>query len=163
MIHKLYNYAPKEVDVLTTGLWSPSVAPRKALSHYFGRARTQTKKGVLAYLESSFPGRSRSISFITSPMTAKSILCKDFQKDRRLYSVDFDALLKANLIESIYRCHGKTLTKIGPDKIAWKEALPWEKVGQGLFFKVIPHYMIVMKRGLVPAEYISLEKSVCQK
>lgn len=151
----LYNYAPKEIDVLKTGLWAPTVASREALSHYFGRAKSHTKKGVLSYLETIFPGRSRAISFLTSPMTKQCCFYKDFKKDRILYGVDFDALQKAGLIEAIYRCAGrKKLERIAAKQILWDEKLPWEKVGQGFFFTQIPHYMIVVKNGIVPPEFI---------
>ncbi|MBQ4471946.1 MAG: hypothetical protein II942_01700 [Alphaproteobacteria bacterium] len=156
-MHKLYNYVPKEVDVLTTGLWAPAVAPRESLTHYFGRAKSHTKKGVLAYLESIFPGRSRAISFLTSPMTKECCFYKDFKKDRILYRVNFDDLKNARLVESIYRIDGKNIKKIPSSKIMWNEKLPWEKVGNGFFFTKIPHYMIVLKDGIVPSEFINKE------
>jgi len=151
----LYNYAPKEVDVLKTGLWAPALASRDALAHYFGRAKTKTKKGVLAYLETIFPGRTRAISFLTSPMTKKCCFYDDFKKDRILYGVDFDKLQKAGLIEAIYRVERKPCKKIAADQILWDERLPWEKVGKGLFFTKIPHYMVVLKDGFVPPEFIT--------
>ncbi len=155
---KLYNYAPKEADVLNTGLWAPIKAPREALAHYFGRAKSKTKKGVLAYLETRFPGRSRAISVLTSPMTKACCFYGDFKKDRCLYSVDFEALQKAGLVKAIYRCAGrKKLEKITPQQILWDERLPWEKVGNGYFFTKIPHYMIVLKDGIVPPEFITKE------
>lgn len=156
-MHKFYHYAPKEADVLNTGLWTPIKAPREFLSHYFGRAKSKTKKGVLAYLETRFPGRSRAISFLTSPMTKECCFYKAFQKDCVLYKVDFDKLQKAGLIEAIYRVEGKSLKKISANEILWNEKLPWEKVGAGYFFTKIPHYMIVVKEGIVPPEFISKE------
>ncbi|MBQ3695545.1 MAG: hypothetical protein II938_01050 [Alphaproteobacteria bacterium] len=155
---KLYNYAPKEVDALNTGLWAPLVASRESLAHYFGRAKSKTKKGVLAYLETIFPGRSRAISFLTAPMTKACCFYSDFKKDRCLYSVDFEALQKAGLVKAIYRCAGrKKLEKITPQQILWDEKLPWEKVGSGFFFTKIPHYMIVFKKGIIPPEFINKE------
>lgn len=154
-MHIFYNYAPKEADVLNTGLWAPAKAPRLALAHYFGRAQTNTKKGVLAYLETVFPGRSYAISFLTSPMTEKCCFYNDFKKDCVLYGVDFDKLQKAGLIKAIYRVVGKPCTKITADQILWDEKLPWEKVRKGLFFTKIPHYMVVLKDGIVPSEFIS--------
>ena len=154
-MHKLYNHAPKEIDVLKTGLWAPVKAPRTALAHYFGRAKTKTKKGVLAYLETIFPGRSRAISFLTNPMAKRCCFYDDFQKDRILYGVNFDKLQKASLIEAIYRVEGKSLRKISANQILWDEKLPWEKVGNGYFFTKIPHYMIVIKDGIVLPEFIT--------
>ena len=154
----LYNYAPKDADVLKTGLWAPTKASREALAHYFGRAKTKTKKGVLAYLETIFPGRSRAISFLTAPMKKACCFYSDFKKDRCLYSVDFEALQKAGLVNAIYRCAGrKKLEKITPQQILWDEKLPWEKVGSGFFFTKIPHYMIVFKKGIIPPEFINKE------
>ena len=153
----LYNYAPKDADVLKTGLWAPTKASREALAHYFGRAKTKTKKGVLAYLETVFPGRGRAISVLTSPMTKKCCFYDDFKKDRILYSVDFNKLQKAGLITAIYRIEGKACKKISEDQILWNEKLPWEKIGDGLFFTKIPHYMIVLKDGIVPPEFITKE------
>ena len=155
-MHKLYNYAPKEVDVLTSGLWAPVMASRESLAHYFGRAKSKTKKGVLAYLEGIFPGRSRAISFLTSPMTKECCFYDEFKKNMCLYSVNFDALQKAGLVEAIYRCAGrKKLEKITTEQILWSERLPWEKAGSGFFFTKIPHYMVVIKDGIVPPEFIS--------
>lgn len=153
-MHKLYNYAPKDADILNSGLWAPILAPRESLSHYFGRAKTKTKKGVLAYLETVFPGRSRAISLLTSPMTKECVFYDAFKNDRILYSIDFDALRKANLIEAVYRIDGKNFKKILEKEILWDEKLPWEKVGNGYFFTKIPHYMIVLKNGLIPTTCI---------
>ena len=159
-MHKLYNYVPKEIDAEQTGLWSPIVASRMSLKHYFGRARTRTKKGVLAYLETLFPGRSRAISFLTAPMTDQCLYYDDFCRDRILYSVDFDILLQKGFVEGIYRSEGKKLQKIKAQEIQWNEVLPWSKVGSGLFFKVIPHYMIVIRDGKIPPELIKQEKVI---
>lgn len=153
-MHILYNYAPKDVDVLKTGLWAPIKASREGLAHYFGRAKSKTKKGILMYLETVFPGRSRAISFLTSPMTKECCFYNDFKTDRILYSINFNKLKKANLIEAIYRVEGKSLKKISTDQILWNEKLPWKKVGSGYFFTKIPHYMIVLKDGIVSPEFI---------
>jgi len=158
-MHIFYNYAPKDIDVLNTGLWAPIKASREALAHYFGRARSKTKKGVLAYLETVFLGRSRAISVLTSPMTKECCFYDDFKKNRILYDMDFDKLQKENLIEAIYRIEGKTFKKISADQILWNEKLPWAKVGHGYFFTKIPHYMIVLKDGYVPAELIVKSKN----
>ena len=156
-MHKFYHYAPKEADALNTGLWTPIKAPRESLSHYFGRAKSKTKKGVLAYLETIFPGRSRTISFLTSPMTKECCFYNDFKADRTLYCINFDKLQKSGLVEAVYRIDGKNFKKISANQILWDEKLPWGKVGAGYFFTKIPHYMIVMKEGLVPPEFISKE------
>ena len=155
--HKLYNYAPKEIDVLNTGLLAPVCASRMALSHYFGRARTQTKKGILKYLETIFPGRSRAISVLTSPMTSECLYYPDFCCDRKMYSIDFEGLMHKGLIEAIYRVEGKNLYKIPVQDIQWSEKLPWKNVREGLFFKAIPHYMIVMQEGKIPPQYLTEE------
>lgn len=156
-MHKLYNYAPKEADVLNTGLWAPVMAPSESLAHYFGRAKCKTKKGVLSYLETIFSGRSRAISFLTAPMTPACCLYHDFKKDRILYSVNFEVFQKAGLIEAIYRIDGKDFEKIPSSKIAWDEKLPWDKVGHGFSFTKIPHYMVVIKDGIVPPEFIEAQ------
>ena len=156
-MNKLYNYAPKNVDALKTGLWAPVMASRESLAHYFGRAKSKTKKGVLAYLEGIFPGRSRAVPFLTAPMTPICCFYKDFKKDRVLYSVNFDDLKKAGLVEAVYRIDGKNFKKIPASKILWNEKLLWEKVGSGFFFTKIPHYMIVLKGGMVPPEFINKE------
>ena len=157
-MHKLYNYAPKDLDVLATGLWAPALASRLMLKHYFGRAKSRTKKGVLTYLERIFLGRSRAISFLTSPITEQCCFYSDFKKDRCLYSIDFDALQKVDLVDAIYRIEGKKFQKISAKEIRWNEILPWEKVGHGFFFTRIPHYMLIMKEGIVPPEFIKKQK-----
>ena len=84
------------------------------------------------------------------------------QKD--LIEIDFDALLRDDLVESVWCKSGsdasgthETIIQIQPDEIDLS-SLPWHLCSheKGLFFGVIRHYFLVMKKGTIPSKYLKL-------
>lgn len=160
---KLYHYAPKKNTVLKNGILSVSQGVGN-LKAYAERAHSNKRKDILNWLESSFHGRSRSISGLTEPIHWQNNdpVLKQIVDQSELFSFDLNQLIKDGLVESIWlkkgsRAHGKAekLIKIHPDEIDLSP-LPWKKVkaSKGLIYGVIRHYLIVLKDGKIPPKYI---------
>ena len=163
---KLYHYAPKENTVLKDGLLSISKGAGN-LKVYVERANSDKKQDILAWLESTFHGRSRSISGLTEPICWKNNdpVLKQIVDQSELFTFDLDELIKDHLVESIWlkeksKAHGKNekFIKIHPDEIDLSP-LHWEKAdaSKGLIFGVIRHYLIVLKDGIIPPKYIKID------
>ena len=115
-------------------------------------------------MEGTFQGRSRAISVLTEPVhfQGNDPMLKEWVDMMDLLEVDFDALAKDGLIESIWCKEGsdasgtnENIRKISTDEIDCS-LLPWHLCSKekGLFFGVIRHYFLVMKDGVIPAKYI---------
>lgn len=158
---KLYHYAPKENTCLEKGLLSVSVCPEN-LQRYACRINSKDPALITQWLESTFPGRSRSISCFTEPLkvNGKIILNKG-----HLFSFDIDKLVHDGLVESIY-CKIKSgkggctekFQKVKASEIDYTplDFTPYktEKEITNAFFK---HYMVVLKKGFIPPNYLTLE------
>ena len=64
---KLYHYVPKENTCLKDGILSVSLLP-ECLFHYAQRATSEDHEKIIKWLDSTFMGRSRSISCFTEPL-----------------------------------------------------------------------------------------------
>ena len=82
-----------------------------------------------------------------------------------LFSYDLDELLKDGIVEAVYCKDGsdagganENFAKISGDEIDFSP-LPWHKCSRekGLLYAVIRHYLLVLKEGYIPAEYITQE------
>lgn len=163
---KLYHYAPKENTILKDGLLSISYSVGN-LKAYAERANSDNCADILNWLESTFKGRSRSISGLTEPIhwQKNDPVLKQIVDQSDLFSFDLNELIKDGLVESIWlktksKAHGKNekFIKISFDEIDFSP-LPWKKVNasKGLLFGVIPHYLIVLKEGKIPPKYLHKE------
>ena len=163
MMMKLYHYVPKETKVMSVGILSVSKVPKELLK-YGKRAGSEKPKEIISWLEGTFPGRSKAISVLTEPLKWKGNdpMLKEWVKTKKLISIDFSKLLKSGLIEAIWCKNGSNadgfneqLYQIQPEQIDIS-SLPWEKCSQekGLFFGVIRHYLLVMKNGFIPPEFL---------
>lgn len=159
----LYHYATKKNTVLKDGLLSISHGTGN-LKAYSKRANSDKKQDIISWLESTFSGRSRSISALTEPIRWQNNdpVLKQIVDQSELFSFDLDELIKDGLVESIWlksesKAHGKDekFEMISPNKIDFSP-LSWDKVDacKGLIFGVIRHYLIVLKNGLIPPKYI---------
>ena len=160
---KLYYYIPKGNNALTKGICSVSQLPKELLK-YGKRLGTDDPKKILAWMEGTFRGRSRSISVLTEPVhfQGNDPMLKEWVDKMDLVEIDFDALVKEGQIESIW-CKessdangtNENIRKISADKIDCSP-LPWHlcSKGKGLFFGVIRHYFLVMKDGVISAKYL---------
>ena len=163
---KLYHYAPKGNTILKDGLLSISKGVGN-LKAYAERAHSSKRKDILNWLESTFSGRSRSISGLTEPIHWQNNdpVLKQIVDQSDLFSFDLKELIKDDLVESVWlksksKAHGKNekFVQISFDEIDFSP-LPWEKVNasKGLIFGVIRHYLIVLKDGKIPPKYLHKE------
>lgn len=163
---KLYHYAPKGNTVLQDGILCAMKAPQD-LKHYADRAGTKDKEGIRKWLESTFEGRSRSVSVLTDPVKWEGN-DPNLKKwaDLDLFSFELDDLISNGVVEAIWckdgsDSHGKNekIFKVQPEDIDCSP-LPWKKVcfEKGLFFAVIRHYFLVLKDGYIPPEYLTKER-----
>lgn len=163
---RLYHYAPKENTVLEQGLLSISKAPRD-LRSYAHRAGTENRDEIMAWLDKTFAGRSRAISCLTEPIKwqGNDEVLKAIVDRSTLFSFELDDLLKAGLVEAIWCKNGSAsggynekIFEVKPEDIDLSP-LTWEKVdaAKDLLYAVVRHYLIVLKDGYIPPEYIRKE------
>ena len=163
---KLYHYLPKENNARKVGILTLSKKPEE-IKKYGKRLGTEDVAEITTWLEQSFLGRTRAVSGQTEPVQTKGTdpMLKEWVAQKELVSIDLDRLLSDGKVESIWckessDAYGKKekIYQIQPNKIDFTP-LPWDKCSQakGLFFGVIRHYLIVLKEGVIPPEYIHFE------
>lgn len=164
---RLYHYAPKENTVLQEGIKSISKIDSN-LHSYVKRVGSDKKEDIINWLEKTFKGRSRAISCLTEPIVwqGHDRVLKAFVDKSILYSFELEDLIKAGLVESIW-CKDSSeasginehFYQVSKDEIDMSP-LPWQKCdsSKGLIFGVIKHYMLVLKDGVIPAEFIREER-----
>ena len=163
---RLYHYAPKVNTVKEKGLLSISKGPRD-LRAYAHRAGTQNRDEIMAWLDKTFAGRSRAISCLTEPIKwqGNDAVLKAIVDRSALFSFELEDLLKAGLVESIWCKNGsdaggynEKFFEVKPEEIDLSP-LTWEKVdaAKDLLYAVVRHYLIVLKDGYIPPQYLTLE------
>lgn len=164
---RLYHYAPKENTVLEEGIKSISKIDSN-LHSYVKRVGSDKKEDIINWLEKTFEGRSRAISCLTEPIVwqGNDRVLKALVDRSILYSFELEDLINAGLVESIWCKDGSEASgvnenfyQVSKDEIDLSP-LPWHKcnASKGLIFGVIKHYMLVLKDGIIPAEFIREER-----
>lgn len=159
----LYHYAPKKNTIKKDGFLSISQRDMD-LKSYIYRAKSDKKDDILKWLDSTFYGRSRSISCLTEKIKwrGNDPVLKKIIKKSELFYFELDDLLKEGIVESIWCKEGsdydgcnENFYQVTPDKID-TTPLSWEKVdvSKELLYNVVRHYMIVLKNGHIPAKYM---------
>ena len=165
---KLYHYAPKVNTVKEKGLLSISKGPRD-LRAYAHRAGSENRDEIMAWLDKTFAGRSRAISCLTEPIKwqGNDAVLKAIVERSALFSFELDDLIKAGLVESIWCKNGsdaggynEKLFEVKPEDIDLSP-LTWEKVdaAKDLLYAVVRHYLIVLKDGYIPPEFLREEQN----
>lgn len=163
---RLYHYAPKENTVLRDGLLSISKGPRD-LKAYAHRAGTEKREDILAWLDKTFAGRSRAISCLTEPIKwqGNDAVLKAIVDRSALFSFELDDLVKDGIVEAIWCKNGsdaggynEQFYQVKPEDIDLSP-LTWEKVDatKDLLYAVVRHYLVVLKDGYIPPEYLKRE------
>lgn len=163
---RLYHYAPRENTVLEQGLLSICKAPRD-LRAYAHRAGSENRDDIMAWLDKTFAGRSRAISCLTEPIKwqGNDTVLKAIVDRSALFSFELDDLIKAGLVESIWCKNGsdaggynEKFFEVKPEEIDLSP-LTWEKVdaAKDLLYAVVRHYLIVLKNGCIPPQYLREE------
>lgn len=174
---RLYHYSPRKnkKSILAHGLYSYKNITWD-LKKYVIPAKSNSKKDIIAYMEKIFPGRSKAISCLTEQIQWRNNdpVLKNVVKSSVLFSFELNDLIKAGLVESIWyrddlahhgrkhvvNKHAQYFYQVKPEEIN-TSPLTWEKVdlSQGLMYGAARHYMIVMKKGFIPPEYLKQEKN----
>jgi len=163
---KLYHYVVRPNTVSTDGILCAMKAPRD-LKRYADRAGSEDREEIRKWLESTFEGRSRSISVLTEKVQTEGNDPKlKHWENLDLFSFELDELLKDGIVEAVW-CkdgsdnHGQNekFFKVKPEEIDCSP-LPWHKVcyEKGLLFAVIRHYLLVLKDGKIPPKYLTKEQ-----
>ena len=163
---KLYHYARKENTIMKDGLLSISKVDRP-LRSYAHRAGSENKEDILKWLDSTFYGRSRAISCLTEQIKwqGNDPILKKLVDGSELFSFELNDLIKDGLVESIWCKNGsdaggynEKFYQVQPEEIDLSP-LTWEKVdaAKDLLYAVVRHYLIVLKDGCIPAEYLRQE------
>ena len=163
---KLYHYAPKENTVMEKGLLSISKAPWN-LRAYAHRAGSENRDEIMAWLDKTFAGRSRAISCLTEPIRwqGNDAVLQAIVERSALFSFELDDLIKAGLVEAIWCKNGseaggynEKFYQVQPQEID-TSPLTWEKVdaAKDLLYAVVRHYLIVLKDGYIPPQYLKEE------
>ena len=163
---RLYHYAPKVNTIKEKGLLSISKGPRD-LRAYAHRAGSENRDEIMAWLDKTFAGRSRAISCLTEPIKwqGNDAVLKAIVDRSALFSFELNDLIKAGLVESIWCKNGsdaggynEKFFEIKPEEIDLSP-LTWEKVdaAKDLLYAVVRHYLIVLKDGYIPPQYLTLE------
>ncbi len=174
---KLYHYITKGNTALTEGILSFAQNPDADLSYYYKRTKGETTHdGIVKWMENCFEGRSRAIRGFSEPIqwTDKSInMFKPFIENADLFSIDLDGLQRDGLIEAVYVSPAirpnldgnfpqnvdERLVKLSSIDDIDTSPVDWSVCDEklGLRFSVVPYYLIVIKGGIIPPQYITLE------
>lgn len=174
---KLYHYITKGNTALTEGILSFAKNPDADLHYYYKRSGGETThEGIVKWMENCFEGRSRAIRGLTEPIrwTEKSIdMFKPFIEAADLFSIDLNALQKDGFIEAVYVSPAilpdldkdfpqdidERLVKLTSIKDIDTSPIDWSVCDEklGLRFSVVPYYLIVIKGGIIPPQYITEE------
>ena len=174
---KLYHYITKGNNALKQGILSFANNPQADLHYYYKRTGGETThSGIVKWMENCFEGRSRAIRVFSEPIqwTEKSInMFKPFIANADLFSVDLETLQKDGLIEAVYVSPAirPNLDKDFPQDVDERlvrlasindidtSPVDWSACDEklGLRFSVVPYYLIIIKGGIIPPKYITLE------
>ena len=178
---KLYHYVTKGNNVMNVGLLSISQNPKADINYYIKRSGRKTHKGVCAWMEKCFKGRSRAIRFFTTPLqwTEKSLRLKELVDSCDLFELNLTRLVKDGFVEAVYLkpsvfdghyfsmesrekclCSGadETLIKLKSEKdIDYKYHQTWDLCddSKGLRMAPLQYYVLVIKSGIIPPKYLT--------
>ncbi|MBR1778725.1 MAG: hypothetical protein IJ752_09130 [Alphaproteobacteria bacterium] len=150
----LYSYILKPNDVLINGLKAPVLLDERAQSHYAVRAGSSKKAEIIAYLETVFPGRSRAVSCLTERISdSDSRKLQGFKNLRDCYVFSSDIMQNPEIVEAVWRVENGSFKQA--EEIDFSP-LVWENIrdDDDVFFAKIRHYMLILKQGYIPPEYI---------
>ena len=173
---KLYHYITKGCDVLKTGLFSFSKSPNVDLN-YYKRSGFKTQAEIAKWMEGFFDGYSRGIRALKEPLRwhSKALRLKEIIDNCDLVEIDAERLLKDGLLEAVYyhlplslddkerekqlqkqeKLHNDGFYRINLEDIS-TDAIDYSVCddASGRRFAFIPFYLLVLKDGYIPPEYL---------
>lgn len=170
---RLYHYVEKGNTVMQDGLLSFAKNPSANINYYIQRSGQNTFEGIVNWMEKCFIGRSRGIRCFTEPIQwhEQSLSLKKFIENADLFSFDPLELAQDDLLESVY-CSpsvmgNETLQKNGCDEILEPiqlsqidfSPIDWSicNDAKGWRFAFIRYYLLILKDGIIPPQYLRLE------
>ncbi len=173
---KMYHYVAKGNNVLEKGLLSLAANPNADLAYYYRRSGAQDYEGIVRWMESCFSGRSRSIRCFTETIKwhNRCLNLKRFIENADLFSFDIEALVKDGLLDAVYvspsildvpdideeTCCDELLFPLSSYKDIDFSPVDWsvcdEKLGRR--FAYVRYYLAIVKGGVIPPQYLTLEK-----
>ena len=172
---KLYHYITKGNNALEKGIFSFAKNPNADLTYYFKRSGQTTHEGIIKWMENCFEGRSRGIRGFSEPIQwhDKSLSLKKFIDNADRFSINLEALEKDGLIETIYISPAidiqdeskvqynidEKLVKLNSINDIDNTPIDWSICNdeKGYRFAVVPYYLIIIKDGIIPPQYITKE------
>lgn len=171
---KLYSFTYAADAILKEGYLSASRQENPGiLTVYKTKAKSDKKEDIINFLESTFKGRFRSISCVTEPAPIdnyKHPYLDNLVKNANVVSFDIDRMWADGIIEAIY-CKDcsetaekdvsfENIYKIDDISQIDYSPLDWQRcdVKYGSPYNVIRHYLLVLKDGIVPPQYICKER-----
>ncbi len=175
----LYTYAYEQIK--KEGYKSLSMFDKKsehykvALLTHKSSAKSEKLEDIEAYLENTFTGRMRSICVITdvAPMEEyKHPYLNYLVHNAKVISFDLEQLLKDGIVEEIYCKDNRqsalqdasleNIYKINNLSEIDLTSNDWHLCEQDQYNNLSPwttikHYFLVLKDGIIPAKYITLE------
>ena len=175
---KLYHYIRKHNNALNCGILSFAQNPEADLSYYYKRSGGQTThQGIVNWMESCFIGRSRGIRGFTEPIRWSDHnrgCLKCFIDECDCFAIDVEALERDGLLEQIYASPSvldfpnineeqnidEILLKLKGLQDIDYTPIDWDICDDtaGRRFAYIRYYLIVVKDGIIPPQYITLQK-----
>ena len=157
MEHNLYTYVPKDNTLQTDGLFGPAGDSEENLVRRYGeRIGKYTKEDVLKWLDSTAPGRSRTISVLTEPIPDTAPEDIRAWRDSRVQVTlpSYAKLLAAGLIEpGLYLSNADGAGLETRKRMRYKP-INWDVAETRPAFKQVPHYFLITKDGHIPYEYL---------
>lgn len=172
---KLYHYITKGNNALEKRILSFAANSDADISYYIKRSGFDNKKDIVQWMESCFEGRSCGIRGFSEPIKwhKNSLSLKRFVDGADKFAIDLDALESDGMIEAVYCSpagvvddpsqivYGTDEVLIKLESIAEISCSPvdWSKCNDelGLRFHVVPYYLIIVKCGIIPPQYIRKE------
>lgn len=163
---KMYHYAKKGNTILQDGLLGIKKSGR-SLRPYIHRAGSGNPEEVYRWLDSTFRGRSNSISCLTEKIVWQNHdpVLKAIVENSELFSFDVERLVKDQIVTAIW-CkesssaggYNEVFRKVELQDIDLTP-LPWERCDSkaDLLFGAVRHYLLVLKDGYIPPKYLQKE------
>ena len=163
---KMYHYSKHGNTVLKDGLFGIRKSGRSMIP-YVHRAGTDESEKIYEWLDTTFQGRSNSVSCLTEKIVwqGNDKILRTIVEGCDLFSFDLEQLVKDGIVTAIWCKDGsdaggynEKFKKVELDEVDCSP-LTWEKCdsSKDLLFAVVRHYMLVLKDGFIPAKYIKKE------
>ena len=167
---KLYHYIQRPHTTLINGILSFSCNPNADISYYIKRSGCTTHIDIVNWMENCFIGRSRGIrALIIEPLQPSMDILSVQQviNQTDLFEIDVSALQKDGLLEAVY--HSPSVLTHPPQNKSDETLYKLNSINEidftpndytrlndkkGYRFAFLRYYLLVLKNGVIPPQYI---------